>query len=141
MKPIRADDTMEFDFATGGAPEVSPADVERIVAILTDAADWMTAAAIAAKLGEGFTDRHVRKAASAACPVIVSFPGSRGYKLWKLCTVEEIDHCIYAFESQGKDMIRRSVVYRTAYHRHFRGAPGMTRACQPPAAKRALTDV
>ncbi len=113
-------------------PEVSPAEVEQLVAILFAAADelgddgeplngWLTAKKIAARIGEGSTDRRVRKIASAAAPAVVSFPGSRGYKLWQLCSVEEINHCIEAFESQGRDMLKRSVLYRRAYHKRFRG--------------------
>lgn len=102
------------------APEVSPEEVARLVGILSGAEGWMTAKEIAARLG--VSDRHVRLVASAACPAVVSFPGSRGYKLWQLCEVGEILHCIEAFESQGKDMIKRAVMYRQAYHRRFRGA-------------------
>lgn len=111
-------------------PEISEQEVAQLVAVLIDwqAArspgdrarpdGWLTAAEIGAKLG--ISDRAVRKVASAACPAVVSFPGSPGYKLWKLCTVDEIGHCIEAFESQGKDMIKRAVTYRQAYHRRYR---------------------
>lgn len=117
-------------------PEISEQEVAELVAVLVDwkaarvAAEegdrvrqdgWLTAAEIGAKLG--ISDRAVRKIASAACPAVVSFPGSPGYKLWALCTVEEIGHCIEAFESQGKDMIKRAVTYRQAYHRRYRTAP------------------
>ena len=57
----------------------------------------------------------------AAMPQIVSYPGSPGYRLFQHCTIEEINHCIKAFESQGRDMLKRAVVYRQAYHRRFRG--------------------
>lgn len=105
-------------------PAISAEEIERLVAILRDAGDWMTAKEIAEKIGNGQTDRRVRRVASAARPVVVSFPGSKGYKLWQLCTVAEIDHCIAALESQGSDMIKGAVLYRQAYHRRFRGAPG-----------------
>ena len=55
--------------------------------------------------------------------MIVSFPGSPGYKLWANCSVEEINHAIEAFESQARDMIKRANLFRRAYHRRFRGAP------------------
>jgi hypothetical protein len=105
-------------------PDVSPAQVEQLVAVLRAAGGWLTAREIAATMGEGTSDREVRAIASAACPAVVSFPGSKGYKLWQLCTVAEITHAIEAFESQGSDMIKRAVLYRQAYHRRFRGAPG-----------------
>ncbi len=104
-------------------PEVSAEEIAQLAAVLGEAGDWLTAREIAARLGEGWSDRAVRAVASAACPEVVSFPGSRGYKLWRLCTVEEIGHCIEAFESQGKDMFKRAVRYRQAYHQRYRTAP------------------
>lgn len=109
-------------------PAVKAVEVEAFVAVLRgakvpeEAKGWLTAAQIAA-LREGWTERKVRAIASVACPVVVSFPGSPGYKLWALCSVEEIHHCIEAFESQGRDMYRRALTYRRAYHRRFRGGP------------------
>jgi len=106
------------------APEVNPAEVEMVVKVLRSGAGWLTAREIAAGLGMGefaVAERKVRKIASVAAPRIVSFPGSPGYKLWELCTVAEIDHCIEAFESQGRDMLERAILYRQAYHRRFRG--------------------
>ncbi|MBI5768719.1 MAG: hypothetical protein HZA93_13055 [Verrucomicrobia bacterium] len=123
-------------------PEVSAAEVERLVALLADLkswqaehekrAGWATAQELAKQLGEDVSDRCVRKIASAACPAIVSFPGSKGYKLWQLCTIDEIGHCIEAFESQGKDMFQRAILYRRAYHKRFRGAPEARE--EPPRA-------
>ena len=114
-------------------PAVSAAEIEQLVAVLRELSrrptdpdrkpGWFTAAEIATEMGDDATDRHVRKLASAACPAVVSFPGSPGYKLWQLCSVDEIDHCIAAFESQGRDMMKRGILYRPAYHRRFRGAP------------------
>lgn len=104
-------------------PEVTAEEIARLVAVLHEAGGWLTAAKIAEQLGQGATDREVRKIASAAGAAVVSYPGSKGYKLWQLCTVEEIDHCITAFESQGRDMFSRAVKYRVAYARRFRGAP------------------
>lgn len=110
------------------APEVSPEQVEQLVAVLREGpADkeewtgWMTAAEIAGKI-EGATERKVRKTASAAAPAVVSFPGSPGYKLWASCTVAEINHAIASFEAQATDMIRRANLYRRAYHRRFSGS-------------------
>jgi len=105
------------------APEFSAEEIDRLVQVLRDAGDWITAKEIAARMGEGFTDRTVRAMASATRPAVVSFPGSKGYKLWHLCTLAEINHCIEAFESQGRDMLKGGVIYRQAYHRRFRGAP------------------
>lgn len=104
-------------------PQVTAEQVEQLVAVLREAGDWISAKEIAAKMGEDACDRLVRAVASAARPAVVSFPGSRGYKLWSLCTVPEITHCIQAFESQGHDMVKCAVLYRAAYHKHFGGAP------------------
>ena len=116
------DATAELPF-TLPSPEVSPEQVAQLVDVLGAAGDWLTAKEIAARMGEGISDRTVRLIASAACPAVVSFPGSKGYKLWRLCAIGEISHCIEAFESQGCDMIKRAVLYRQPYHRRFRGAP------------------
>lgn len=104
-------------------PEFSVEEIGALVAVLREAGGWLTAKEIAARMAEGTTDRVVRAMASAACPAVVSFPGSKGYKLWQLCTVAEVGHCIAAFESQGSDMLKRAVLYRQAYHRRFGGAP------------------
>jgi hypothetical protein len=101
------------------APEVSPEEVERLVAVLRANGAWMTSQQIAARLD--LSERLTRKIASASAPTIVSYPGSPGYKLWSLCTVDEIDHAIEAFEAQATDMIKRAHLYRLAYHRRFRG--------------------
>ena len=102
------------------APEVTPEQVEKLVAVLRESPGWMTAKQIAEKLA--LSERLTRKIASASAPSIVSFPGSPGYKLWAFCTVEEIDHAIEAFQAQATDMIKRANVYRQAYHRRFRNA-------------------
>lgn len=81
----------------------------------------MTGQQIADSINLG--ERLTRKIASASAPTIVSYPGSPGYKLWSLCTVEEINHAIESFEAQARDMIKRAHLYRMAYHRRFRGQP------------------
>ncbi|MCX6952590.1 MAG: hypothetical protein NTV51_10570 [Verrucomicrobia bacterium] len=137
---MKASAQLELDYsapAPPAAPQVTPEQVEQLVAVLRDAGDWISAKDIAAKMGEDVDDRDVRAIASIARPVVVSFPGSPGYKLWGLCTVAEITRCIHAFHSQGSDMIKCAVVYRVAYHKHFGGAPEDTQA----ALKRPETDV
>lgn len=108
------------------APEVSPEQIEQLVNVLVAGPDdkegwtgWMTAEQIAGKMDDA-SERKVRKIASAAAPAVVSFPGSPGYKVWALCTVDEINHAIEAFEAQATDMIKRANEYRRAYHRRFR---------------------
>jgi len=101
-------------------PALSVADVEALVARL-QGAGWVSAADLAGRLGDGWSDRKVRAAARAAAPGVVSFPGSRGYKLWAACTPEEILHAIDAFESQARDMQQRAHLYQSAWHKGFRG--------------------
>lgn len=101
------------------APAVSADDVAALLRVLSDQPDWLTAGEIAALIG--FTDRKVRAVAAAAMPQVVSYPGSPGYRLFSACTLEEINHCIEAFQSQGRDMFKRSSLYLQAYHRRFRG--------------------
>lgn len=132
-------DTLELGLVLP-EPEVSREQIEKLVAALMigpppapqekldderdrkrRAAGWMTADEIAALMDT--TERSVRRIASAAGADVVSYPGSPGYKIWGACTVEQINHCIESFESQGKDMIKRAVVYRQAYHRRYRTPP------------------
>ncbi len=123
---------MALDFARSPdpAPVATIEDVQAVIGVLEQADSfkrpngkptngWLTAAQIAREI-EDMTDRKVRKVASASAPKIVSFPGSPGYKLFDRCSVDEIDHCIHATESQGNDMIKRAVLYRTAYHKRQR---------------------
>lgn len=119
--PDTATLALDFDRKVDPAPVATPADVERVIAILSEATAWMTAAEIAEALGDKYTDRKVRRVASAAAPQIVSFPGSPGYRLFNSCTVEEIDHCIATFRSQARDMTARSILYERAYHHRQRG--------------------
>lgn len=99
------------------APSVTADDVERLLGALGDR--WVTASDLGLALG--WSDRKVRAVAAAAMPHVVSYPGSPGYRLFQHCTIEEINHCIEAFESQGSDMLKRAILYRQAYHRRFRG--------------------
>lgn len=105
------------------APSITPEDVKLVVQVLREVGRWMTAADLVVHLGSrsGFSDRKVRAVAAAAMPQIVSYPGSPGYRLFQHCTIDEINHCIEAFESQGSDMLKRAVEYRRAYHKRFRG--------------------
>jgi hypothetical protein len=103
-------------------PTFNPYQVAAVIGVLRRNGGWMTATEIADVMGnksEAF-ERRVRACASVGAPAVVSYPGSPGYKFWDFCSVEEIDHCINAFEAQGKDMIRRAHVYRMAYHRKHR---------------------
>lgn len=101
------------------APVITPADVERLVAVLA-AGEWMTAAEISVALYGADTEGHkrrVRATASAAAPGVVSYPGSPGYKLWQRCSADELHACINAYTTQTDDMRRRRDLYRRRLHR------------------------
>ncbi len=112
---------------TTGGRVVSPEDVERLVKILTEAEGWLTAREIAARIGPPANERSIRAAANAACPQVISYPGSPGYRLMSACTIEEINHSIAAFQSQGTEMLKRANLINRAYHRRQVGL------AKPPA--------
>jgi hypothetical protein len=111
----------EIIFATpAAAPAASIDDVEWLVTLL-DGKGWKTAAQLEELSGGLKNDRKIRAIGRAAAPVIVSYPGSPGYKLWAECTVDEIHHCLNAWESQIRDNTVRRAIYERAYHTKFRG--------------------
>lgn len=112
----------EIDFSrpVDKAPVATPDDVADLVELLRGRG-WLKAEQVAALSSGAMNDRKVRRIARAARPVVVSYPGSPGYKLWEDCTVEEINHAIAAFDAQAKDMTQCAHIYRMAYHKHFRG--------------------
>lgn len=117
-----------YDAPVKVPPAASVEDVEWLVDLLKRYAHldktskgWMKAPHLAEASQGYMNERKVRKVARAARPVVVSYPGSPGYKLWDDCTVEEINHAINAFDSQAKDMTACAHTYRMAYHRRFRG--------------------
>ena len=115
------------------APRVDAVEIQKLIDVLRRSRAWMTARQICEMLYGQTSDaleRRVRSSASAAVPEVVSYPGSPGYRLWSECTVEEINHCIEAFESQGRDMLKRAVAYRIAYHRQHRGVKSATQEIQ-----------
>lgn len=100
-------------------PAVTPADAERLVQAL-NVGGWLTAAQLGLAIYGADTEatkRRVRAIASACAPGVVSYPGSPGYKLWQLCTAEELHHCINAYTTQTDDMRRRRDLYRRRLHR------------------------
>lgn len=118
-----------FDAPAAKAPTATAGQVAALAAVLAtpppakdgvDRRGWWTAEELAARLGDGWSDRLVRAVARASAPGIVSFPGSPGYKLWATCTVQEITQAVDAFKSQARDMAARASLYEDAYHRRFR---------------------
>ena len=111
-------------------PDVAPEDVARLVAILSKAdpaksKGWLTARDIVALIGPEVDERSIRATANAACPAVISYPGSPGYKLIARCTVAEIQHAIAAFQSQGMEMLKRAQLISRGYHSRQLGASGL----------------
>ena len=99
-------------------PQVHVSEVRRLVAILRHEGQWMTAREIAAAFGgKAPCDRKVRRIASVAAPVVVSFPGSPGYRYFGACSEEEIEHCVNALSAQSTDMMKRANLYRHALNK------------------------
>lgn len=124
----------ELPLRHSAAPEVSIADVERLVKVLSNAGKQLTASEIALQVYGLVTEdnkRKIRAVAAAARPRIVSFPGSPGYKLWEACTIEEINHCIETFNSSGREALKIAVTYSLALHRRYRGGRAGSEALQP----------
>ena len=118
---------IQDELALGGqkAPEPTKDEIEQLLAVLRGHGGWLHAAEICAmerSAGRKTDERTVRAMASAAAPAVVSYPGSRGYKLWEFCTLDEINNCINSLDRQGKLMMRRSHLFRQAYYRRFPGA-------------------
>jgi hypothetical protein len=102
------------------APAASIHDAERLVSALEASADWTSAADLALALYGSATPgnkRRVRVIARAVGDGIVSFPGSPGYKLWQLCTVDELHRCVAAWESQTVEMRHVRDLYRRRLYR------------------------
>jgi hypothetical protein len=97
-------------------PEVHACHVRRLVSVLRESGEWMTRKQLAAIMGDQSAawERKVRAIASVAAPVVVSFPGSPGYRHIGACTDEEVEHCINAFRSSAQDQMRRSNLYQHA---------------------------
>lgn len=100
------------------SPAVGEEEQDWLVGVLAGKG-WLRAKEIEASTG--VNERRIRTVARACRPFVVSFPGSPGYKLWRDCTPEEIQHCIRAFASQRDDMSESHLIYYRAHHSGFRG--------------------
>ncbi len=109
-----------FAASPAAAPIATPEEVEWLVSILKGRG-WLKASAIESLSGGTKNDRKIRAIARAAGHGIVSHPGSPGYKLWSECTMEEIHHCLSAWQSQINDNTVRLAGYERAYHGQYRG--------------------
>lgn len=91
-----------------------------LVAVLGDHGGWITSRELKER---GFTDRELRELAendNTIPPTLFSYPGSPGYKLFRLVTHEEFKHCI-SLRNQGRVMTRRWIRYQRGWHKIFGG--------------------
>jgi hypothetical protein len=104
-------------FAPRPAP-APPSDIERLLAYLTTHSGWVPAKQLLADLG--FSDRKVRQLAEQSDALVVSWPGSPGYRHFSHCTAEELAHAADAHISQGRRQIGRGLRIRKRAHQTIR---------------------
>lgn len=105
---------LTFDRPKKAAPGV--ADLEEFLR----GKGWLERAEISA--ATGWDERHVRKLA-AASDLVISYPGSPGYKLLAECTHEEYERYRLARRSQARDMIAKVVRTDRIYYRRAPVSP------------------
>ena len=106
---------MQLELSLDAPAPADQADVARLVAWLYEAGDqWVKASRISDALG--ISDREVRHLAASSGGLIVSSPGSPGYKHVKHCDPEEIQAIAGRLEHQAKLMAQRAGAIRKALH-------------------------
>jgi hypothetical protein len=106
-------------------PPLPPGRMRDLVAILDKNGGWMTRRQLE---GEGFTERELRELAendNAIPPLLFSYPGSPGYKLFRKVTHEEFARCI-SLRNQGRVMTRRWIRYQRGWHNIYGGSQPST---------------
>jgi hypothetical protein len=107
---------MQLELPLHAPPPADLADVARLAGWLYQAGDaWLSAKAISAALG--ISDREIRHLAASSSGLIVSSPGSPGYKHVRHCDPEEITAVAGRLEAQAKAMGDRARAIRLAFHR------------------------
>ena len=90
-------------------------DLAALCAFLRNLTNWASAQTISKRLG--FTERKIRDLASKSKGLIVSGPGSPGYKHVTRCTGEEIDRIALRLQAQAKIMSTRAGDIRAKFHK------------------------
>ena len=105
---------LELDFRVPPPPDLE--EVARLSGWLYEQGDrWCLAREIATALG--LSDRQIRHLAAASGGLVVSSPGSPGYKHVLHCDPEEIHAITARLEHQAKLMGDRARDIRRAFHR------------------------
>ena len=89
-------------------------ELARLCLLLKENKGWHSATQIKAALG--YNERLTRKLASNSHGLIISAPGSPGYKHLHHCTAEEISTITGKLLAQAKSMADRSGQISTAWH-------------------------
>jgi len=105
--------------------EAAPQDpnVQWLERVLLEHPGWITAAALADRSAGILSDRQVRILANAS-PLVLSGPGSPGYRHMKHATAEEIEHITASLISQGKTMMKRGIRLKRVGHMLLAGQLG-----------------
>jgi hypothetical protein len=107
---------MQLELALHAPPPPDLEEVARLSGWLHGAGDrWVKASEISAALG--ITDRQIRHLATSSGGIIVSSPGSPGYKHVRHCDPEEVSAITGRLEHQAKLMGNRAREIRLAFHR------------------------
>lgn len=105
------------------APSIDPSEIAR-VCLLLEGAGWLTAEDIAAHFfflqsDQPVTESHkrrIRAIANASEGRILSYPGSKGYKLTREATVIEIQTATAKLRHQAGEMHQRALEIDRVYH-------------------------
>lgn len=100
----------ELDF-TAPAPPTND-EVARLLEHLRLCSGWHTAKELSSALG--FRDRKIRQLAEHSAGMVVSGPGSPGYRHIEHCSWDEVNEAAAKLDSQGDHMKTRARVIRQA---------------------------
>lgn len=106
---------MQLELSLDAPVPADLADVARLVGWLYQAGDrWVAAKEIAGSLG--LSDRQIRHLAASSAGLVVSSPGSPGYKHVRHCDPDEVKAITARLEHQAKLMAERACSIRKAFH-------------------------
>jgi hypothetical protein len=104
---------LELNLRAPATPDLE--EVARLANWLYESGDaWINARDITRSLG--ISDRQIRNLAAASGGIVVSSPGSPGYKHVRHCDPEEIKAITSRLEHQAKLMGKRATEIRRAFH-------------------------
>lgn len=106
---------MQLELSLDAPTPADLADVARLASWLYQSGDrWIPSKEITDALD--LTERQIRNLASSSAGIIVSSPGSPGYKHVRHCDPEEIKTITARLEHQAKLMGQRAGAIRSAFH-------------------------